>query len=36
MIRVDVRGIDQLYEECQAEELVHPNAPLEEKPVGLP
>ena len=35
MIRVGVRGIDQLYEQCQAEEIVHPNAPLEEKPWGF-
>lgn len=35
MIRVGVRGVDQLYEECQAEEILHPNAPLEEKPWGF-
>ena len=32
MIRVGVRGIDDLYRQCQAQEIVHPNAPLEEKP----
>ena len=32
MIRVGVRGIDQLYEHCRVEEIVHQNAALEEKP----
>ncbi len=35
MIRVGVTGIDELYEHCRAEEIVHPNAPLEEKPWGF-
>jgi catechol 2,3-dioxygenase-like lactoylglutathione lyase family enzyme len=35
MIRVGVRGIDALYEHCQSEGIVHPNAPLEEKPWGF-
>ena len=34
MYRVGVRGIDALYEECEAKKIVHPNAPLEEKPWG--
>jgi catechol 2,3-dioxygenase-like lactoylglutathione lyase family enzyme len=35
MIRVGVRGIDALYEQCQGEGIVHPNAPLEKKPWGF-
>ena len=35
MIRVGVRGIDGLFELCRQREIVHPNAPLEEKPCGL-
>ncbi len=35
MIRVGVRGIDALYEHCQAEGIVHRNGPLEEKPWGF-
>jgi catechol 2,3-dioxygenase-like lactoylglutathione lyase family enzyme len=35
MLRVGVRGIDELYEHCQAEEIVHPNSPLEETPWGF-
>jgi catechol 2,3-dioxygenase-like lactoylglutathione lyase family enzyme len=35
MIRVGVRGIDDLYRECRAREIVHPNAPLEEQPWGF-
>ena len=35
MIRVGVRGIDDLYEHCRAERIVHSNAPLEEKPWGF-
>ena len=34
MYRVGVRGIDELYEECRSKKIVHPNAPLEEKPWG--
>ncbi len=34
MIRVGVRGIDKLYDHCRAEDIVHPNAPLETKPWG--
>ena len=35
LIRVGVRGIEPLYLHCQAEEIVHPNAPLEDKPWGF-
>jgi catechol 2,3-dioxygenase-like lactoylglutathione lyase family enzyme len=35
MIRVGVRGIDALYEHCQAERIVHPNGGLEEMPWGF-
>jgi hypothetical protein len=35
MIRVGVRGIDELYEHCLGRDLVHPNAPLEDKPWGF-
>ena len=35
MIRVGVRGIDDLYRQCQVQEIVHPNASLEEKPWGF-
>jgi hypothetical protein len=35
MIRLGVRGIDELHAHCQAEDIVHPNAPLEEKPWGM-
>ena len=35
MFRVGVRGIDSLYEHCQAERIVHPNGLLEEKPWGF-
>jgi catechol 2,3-dioxygenase-like lactoylglutathione lyase family enzyme len=34
MFRIRVDGIDGLYEHCRAREIVHPNAPLEEKPWG--
>jgi catechol 2,3-dioxygenase-like lactoylglutathione lyase family enzyme len=34
MFRIRVGGIDELYEHCQRKEIVHPNAPLEEKPWG--
>jgi catechol 2,3-dioxygenase-like lactoylglutathione lyase family enzyme len=34
MFRIRVDGIDELYEHCRAREIVHPNAPLEEKPWG--
>jgi hypothetical protein len=34
MFRIRVEGIDELYERCRAEEIVHPNASLEEKPWG--
>ncbi len=34
MFRIRVDGIDELYEHCRANEIVHPNAPLEEKPWG--
>ena len=35
MIRLGVQGIDELYAHCQAREIVHPNAPLEEQPWGF-
>jgi catechol 2,3-dioxygenase-like lactoylglutathione lyase family enzyme len=35
MLRVGVRGIDELYEHCQAEDIVHPNAPLVEQHWGF-
>jgi hypothetical protein len=35
MIRVGVRGIDELYAHCRNEGIAHPNAPLEEKPWGF-
>ena len=35
MIRLGVRGIDELYEQCVRDEIVHPNARLEEKPWGF-
>jgi catechol 2,3-dioxygenase-like lactoylglutathione lyase family enzyme len=35
MIRLGVQGIDELYVHCQARDIVHPNAPLEEKPWGF-
>jgi catechol 2,3-dioxygenase-like lactoylglutathione lyase family enzyme len=34
MYRVRVDGIDDLYEHCKERGIVHPNAPLEEKPWG--
>jgi catechol 2,3-dioxygenase-like lactoylglutathione lyase family enzyme len=34
MIRLGVRGIDDLYEHCQARGIVHPSAPLAEQPWG--
>lgn len=34
MFRIKVSGIDELYEHCRAQGIVHPNAPLEEKPWG--
>jgi catechol 2,3-dioxygenase-like lactoylglutathione lyase family enzyme len=35
MIRVGVDGIDDLYTACVAKGIVHPNAPLQERPWGL-
>ena len=35
MIRLGVRGIDELYEQCLEHDIVHPNAPLEETPWGF-
>lgn len=32
--RINVRGIDELYERCRALKIIHPNAPLAEKPWG--
>ncbi len=32
--RIEVDGIDALYEKCQREGVVHPNAPLHETPWG--
>jgi catechol 2,3-dioxygenase-like lactoylglutathione lyase family enzyme len=34
MLRVEVDDLDVLYRDCQRRELVHPNAPLEDKPWG--
>jgi catechol 2,3-dioxygenase-like lactoylglutathione lyase family enzyme len=34
MFRIRVVGIDELYERCSADGIVHPNAGLEEKPWG--
>ena len=34
MYRIGVRGIDDLYEACRSEQIVHPRAPLEEQPWG--
>ena len=34
MYRIGVTGIEELYEHCQAKQIVHPNAPLEAKPWG--
>jgi catechol 2,3-dioxygenase-like lactoylglutathione lyase family enzyme len=34
MYRIGVGGIERLYDECRAAEIVHPNAPLAEKPWG--
>lgn len=33
--RIDVDGIDELYRELQAADVVHPNAPLREQPWGV-
>lgn len=35
MLRIGVRGIDELYEHCQAETIVHPNGALAEQPWGM-
>ena len=34
MFRIRVEGIDDLYAQCQERGIVHPNAPLEDKPWG--
>jgi Glyoxalase superfamily protein len=34
MFRIRVEGIDELHEHCRKLSIVHPNAPLEEKPWG--
>jgi catechol 2,3-dioxygenase-like lactoylglutathione lyase family enzyme len=34
MFRIRVEGIDELYDLCRSEDIVHPHAPLEEKPWG--
>jgi catechol 2,3-dioxygenase-like lactoylglutathione lyase family enzyme len=34
MYRLGARGIDELHEHCHAQGIVHPNAPLEDKPWG--
>jgi hypothetical protein len=34
MFRIRVEGIDELYEQCMARKIVHPNAPLEAKSWG--
>ena len=33
--RIDVEGVDALYEEFQAAGVVHPNGPLGDKPWGM-
>jgi hypothetical protein len=33
--RNEAGGLDELYEQCKAERIVHPNAPLEHKPWGV-
>jgi catechol 2,3-dioxygenase-like lactoylglutathione lyase family enzyme len=33
--RIGVQGIDELYEHCRAEGIVHPNAPLAKQPWGM-
>ena len=35
MIRLGVRGTDELYEQCGERQIVHPNAPLQETPWGF-
>ena len=35
MIRLGVRGIDEMYGHCQERGIVHPNDPLAEKPWGF-
>jgi catechol 2,3-dioxygenase-like lactoylglutathione lyase family enzyme len=35
MIRLGVRGIDELYAHCRKRDIVHPNAPLAEQPWGF-
>jgi len=32
--RIQVSGVQGLYEHCRSENIVHPNAPLENKPWG--
>lgn len=34
MYRIRVEGSDELYEQCREREILHPSAPLEEKPWG--
>jgi catechol 2,3-dioxygenase-like lactoylglutathione lyase family enzyme len=34
MFRIRVEGIEELYEHCRRQAIVHPNAPLEDKPWG--
>lgn len=31
---VDVEGVDALYAECEAADIVHPNGPLRDQPYG--
>ena len=35
MIRIGVRGIDEIFAHCQTEGIVHPNAPLRTQPWGF-
>jgi catechol 2,3-dioxygenase-like lactoylglutathione lyase family enzyme len=35
MIRLGVRGIDELYDHCRAREIVHPSSSLQTKPWGF-
>jgi catechol 2,3-dioxygenase-like lactoylglutathione lyase family enzyme len=35
MVRLGVRGIDELYAHCRERDIVHPNAPLQDTPWGF-
>jgi len=34
MLRIEVDGLDDLYDDCQRQGTVHPNAPLHDEPWG--